>query len=78
MSMDATLCSGRIVGPVPYVQQSGKQANIPLGPCLVEPLDDQRVDVIWGSRGQLSAVLSIDDLKAATSNGHLVLLGAVV
>ena len=75
--MQSKLCSGRIVGPVPYVQAGGKPANIPLGPCLVEPIDDQRVDVIWGTSGQRSAVLSIHDLKAATSSGHLVLLGVV-
>ena len=75
--MQSNLVSARIVGPVAYVQDGGKQANIPLGPCLVEPIDEQRVDVIWGTRGQRSAVLSIHDLEAATSSGHLVLLGAV-
>lgn len=75
--MQANLVSARIVGPVAYLQDVGKQANIPLGPCLVEPIDEQRVDVIWGTRGQRSAVLSIHDLEAATSSGHLVLLGAV-
>lgn len=77
MSMHSNLCSGRIVGPVAYFKDGGKQANIPLGPCLVEPIDDQRVDVIWGTQGQRSAVLSVHDLEAATSSGHLVLLGAV-
>ncbi len=72
--MQSNLCSGRIVGPVVYIQDGGKQANIPLGPCLVEPIDDERVDVIWGARGQRSAVLSLHDLQAATSSGHLVLL----
>ena len=75
--MQSNLVSARIVGPVAYVQGGGKQANIPLGPCLVEPIDEQRVDVIWGKRGQRSAVLSLHDLKAATSSGHLVLIGAV-
>lgn len=72
--MESKLFSGRIVGPVRYVQDGGKPANIPLGPCLLDPIDDQRVDVIWGARGQRSAVLSIQDLHAATSSGHLVLL----
>ena len=77
IGMQSNLCSGRIVGPVPYVQTGGKWANIPLGPCLVDPIDEQSVDVIWGASGQRSAVLSIRDLQAATSSGHLVLLGAV-
>ncbi len=76
--MQSNLCNGRIVGPVAYVEDGGKPANIPLGPCLVEPIDDQRVDVIWGTRGQRSAVLSLHDLEAATSSGHLVMLEAVV
>jgi len=75
--MQSNLCSGRVVGPVAYSQRGGKQANIPLGPCLVEPIDGQRVDVIWGTRGQHSAALSLPDLRAATASGNLVLLGAV-
>lgn len=74
--MEPTLCNGRIVGPVPYIKDGGKPVNIPLGPCLIEPIDSQRVDVIWGASGQLSAILSIKDLETATSSGHLVLLEA--
>ena len=74
--MQSKLCSARIVGAVPYVQDDGEAGNIPLGPCLVEPLDEQRVDVFWGESGECSAVLSVHDLKAATSSGRLVLLQA--
>jgi hypothetical protein len=75
--MEPTLRNGRIVGPVLYVKAGGKRVNIPLGPCLIEPIDGQRVDVIWGASGQLSAILSMKDIETATSSGHLVLLGAV-
>ena len=74
--MQSKLCSARIVGAVPFVQDDGEQGNIPLGPCLVEPLDEQRVDVFWGTSGECSAVLSVHDLRAATSSGRLVLLDA--
>lgn len=76
LGMQSNLCSGRVVGAVPYVQDDGEQGNIPLGPCLVEPLDEQRVDVFWGESGECSAVLSVHDLKAATLSGRLVLLDA--
>lgn len=74
MSVATNLRNGRIVGPVPYVQGRGKQVNIPLGPCLLEPLDDDRVDVFWGASGQRSTVLSMTDLEAARASGNLVLL----
>ena len=75
--MEPTLLNGRIVGPVAYVKNGGRRVNIPLGPCLIEPIDGQRVDVIWGASGQRSAILSMKDLETATSSGHLVLLEAV-
>ena len=66
--------SARITGPVAYTTASGSKRHIPLGPCLVEKLDARRVDVVWGTRGQSSAALSIDDVKAAEQHGFLVLL----
>ena len=74
--MEPTLRNGRIVGPLPYVKDGGKRVNIPLGPCLIESIDGQRVDVIWGASGQCSAILSVTDLETASANGHLVLLEA--
>jgi hypothetical protein len=41
---------------------------------LLEPLDDDRVDVFWGASGQRSTVLSMTDLEAARASGNLVLL----
>jgi hypothetical protein len=32
------------------------------------------IDVIWGSRGQSSVALTLDAIKAARDEGHLVLL----
>jgi len=75
--MEPTLRNARVVGPVPYLKDGGKRVHIPLGPCLIEPVDGQRFDVIWGASGQRSAMLSMQDLETATSSGHLVLLEAV-
>lgn len=77
-SAQSEILSGRVVGAVPYIQSGGKQADIPLGPCLVESIAGERVDVIWGASGQRSAVLSRHDLKAATSSGRLALLAAAL
>lgn len=75
--MEPTLRSGRIAGPVSYIKSGGKRANIPLGPCLIEPIDGRQVDIIWGANGQHSTSLSMQDLEDATATGHVVLLDPV-
>lgn len=72
--MDLTTHHARITGPVPYRAGSGRQQNIPIGPCLVELMGGQSIDIIWGSRGQSSVALPIEQIKAAWDQGHLVLL----
>lgn len=72
--MARTIHHARILGPVPYLSGNGKRGNIPLGPCLVEQIDGHLIDVIWGSSGQKSTELPLEDLAAAAEHGHLVLL----
>lgn len=72
--MVITTHSARITGPVPYNAGSGHKGNIPLGPCLIERLDNQLIDIIWGSRGQSSAALPVKDIEAAQEHGNLILL----
>ena len=72
--MALTTYMARIIGPVAYRAASGKQLTIPLGPCLVEQGDEERVDVIWGAQGQNSATLPLLELESAEHLGHLVLL----
>ena len=69
-----TTHSARITGPVAYTKDDGKTANIPIGPCLIEQIDDRLVDIIWGANGQRSAALPLEDIEAATGHGNLVLL----
>jgi hypothetical protein len=64
----------RITGPVAYRSGSGRKQNIPIGPCLVESMGGRSIDVIWGTRGQSSVALTLDAIKAARDDGHLVLL----
>ena len=66
--------SARITGPVAYLSSGGRRSRIPLGPCLVEELDDERVDIVWGARGERSAQLPMQAVEAAEESGHLVLL----
>jgi hypothetical protein len=66
--------SARVTGPIVYTSAAGKRANIPRGPCLVEEVDGDVVDIVWGPRGERSAMLPVEALEAAEESGHLVLL----
>ena len=66
--------SARITGPVPYQAANGTRHHIPLGPCLVEQLDDRLVDIIWGASGQRSTALPVAEVEAAQGTGSLILL----
>ena len=72
--MSRTTYSARITGPLHYTTSSGKQVDVPLGPCLIEQLDGQRVDIVWGSSGEKSAELAFKELEAAEECGNLVVL----
>lgn len=73
-TMTGSTRSARITGPLTYTNAAGKRAHIPLGPCLVEALDGDLVDVIWGIHGQKSAQLPISELAQARHGGNLVML----
>ena len=66
--------TARITGPIAYVSTGGKRATIPLGPCLVEELDDTQVDIVWGPRGERSTLMPLQEFEAAEESGNLVLL----
>jgi len=72
--MPMTTHSARITGPVIYAKPDGTKSEIPLGPCLVEQMSQNLVDIIWGAQGQSSASLPVDEVEAAAEQGHLVLL----
>lgn len=74
MTTEICLRNARIVGPVSCLKRSGKPARIPLGPCLLEQIDVDGVDVIWGAAGQRPTVLSKTELEVAAASGGLVLL----
>jgi hypothetical protein len=72
--MDITTHRARIVGPISYRAGTGRKQNIPIGPCLLESLGGQSIDIIWGARGQSSVALPVEEIESAQDHGHLVLL----
>jgi hypothetical protein len=72
--MDIKSHRARVTGPVSYRAGSGRKQNIPIGPCLVESLGGRSIDIVWGTRGQSSVALPIEEIEAARNDGHLVLL----
>ena len=69
-----TIRNARITGPIRYKAEDGQSHDISLGPCLVEQLDDSLIDIIWGTSGQRSAVLPVEDVKSAEEQGNLLRL----
>ena len=65
----------RIAGPVSFEEIGGTMRDVPHGPCLIERLDRQRAEIIWGTSGEYSAVLPLAELVSAERCGSLVLLG---
>lgn len=66
--------TARVIDPITFVAPNGRTDTIPVGPCLVEELNGNRVDLVWGSAGEKSAVLPITEAERATREGRLVLL----
>ncbi len=72
--MAHTTHGARVIGPVHYLAAGGRDASIPLGPCLVEQFDGRSVDIYWGDIGDQRAVLTFRDLEVAEGKGNLVIL----
>jgi len=72
--MTYTTRSARITGPVHYLGEGGRDATIPLGPCVVEQLDGRSVDIFWGDSGDETAALSFEAIQVAEDSGNLVVL----
>lgn len=66
--------TARVTGPIHYVGHNGRNDTIPVGPCLVEQLGGQFVDIVWGQAGEESAVLPMKEVETAELAGNLVLL----
>ncbi len=66
--------NARVTGPIPYEAGDGRTISIPPGPCVVEQLEGQLVELIWGADGTESAVLTSQAMEAAMMRGNLLWL----
>jgi hypothetical protein len=66
--------TARVTHPLAYRSVEGLSVTIPPGPCLVEQLDAEKADVVWGSSGENSAVIPLQQLLSAERSGDIVLL----
>lgn len=72
--MNIATYMARITEPLSFAAADGRRLDIPIGPCLVERISRDQVDIVWGPSGESSAVLPVEDVKAAADSGRLVLL----
>ena len=66
--------NARVTGPVSYLSANGEAVRIPTGPCVIEQLEGQLVDIVWGAEGTESARLTHQEMEAAVLRGDLVWL----
>ena len=66
--------SARVISPISYEKSNGKKGTIPAGPCLVEQIDEDRIDIVWGDKGQRSTSLNNAEISSAAKEGSLIFL----
>ena len=70
--MAATIRTATLKSPLLYRQPDGRRADIPPGPCLVEPLAGGLAIVVWGDEGEFSAVMAAKMLDEALAKRDLL------
>ncbi len=66
--------SARVTGPLTIVARDGQPQTIPAGPCLIEELEGDLVDLVWGRAGEKSVVVPTAEVESAERDGKLVML----
>jgi hypothetical protein len=66
--------SARVIDPIRVVASDGHARTIPPGPCLVEELEGDLVDIVWGRAGEQSIAVPTTQAERAEREGKLVLL----
>jgi hypothetical protein len=66
--------TARVTNPIRVVAHDGRARTIPVGPCLIEELEGDLVDVVWGRTGEKSLVMPTTQVQSAEREGKLVLL----
>ena len=71
--MAHTTHSARITG-YSLSERGGRDAVMPLSPCLVDPLGGRSVDIFWGNSGDEIADLSFEAIQVAEDCGDFVVI----
>ena len=71
--MAHTTHSARITG-CSLSERGGRDAVMPLGLCLVDPLGGRSVDIFWSNSGDETADLSFEAIQVAEDCGDLVVI----
>jgi hypothetical protein len=66
--------SARVIAPISYEKSNGKKGTIPPGPCLIEQIDEDHIDVVWGDKGQRSTMMNTHEIATAATDGSLIFL----
>jgi hypothetical protein len=66
--------SARVIGPLRVVAHDCQALTIPVCPCLIEELDGDMVDLVWGRAGEKSVVVPTVEVERAERDGKLVRL----
>lgn len=75
MSLSArTPHPARVTDPFAITGTDGRTHKIPVGPCLIDELEGDLVDLVWGKAGEKSAVVPTIEAERAERAGKLVLL----
>ena len=70
--MAAMIRTATLKSPLLYRQPDGRRAEIPPGPCLVEPLAGGMTIVVWGDEGEFAAVMATKELDEALAKRDLL------
>jgi hypothetical protein len=73
-SMTISTRSARIISPISYEKSNGKKGTIPAGPCIIEQIDEDRIDIVWGDKGQRSTSLNVAEINTAATQGSIIFL----
>jgi hypothetical protein len=70
--MAAMIRTATLKSHLVYRQPDGRRAEIPPGPCLVEPLAGGLTIVVWGDEGEFAAVMATKELDEALAKRDLL------
>jgi len=66
--------AARAIAPIVFTARDGHVRTVPVGPCLIEEVEDDRVLVVWGKAGDKSALMPATEAERARRDGILLLL----